>query len=628
MKIFLSLYRKRYHAKPDKRETARIQKYNCLKPSKVELSELIALIEQGCTFRPCAVNGSGDRGFISGQLVGIDIDNEVKKTPLSPDRQLKLEDAIAESKEQGFYPVFAYRTFSAKPLHDKFRIVFCLDRAVTDPHQWKHVYGKLAAVFGTYPDPACKNPSRVFFGTDKKADYTDLEARVDTRSLLSDYVPPTERKLVKRANTGLQKADREGGLSADVVGAIQHRDADFIRTAFGRSTPVYFNTRAEMFEYLYTQISLADLLNVSEGEAFSCIIPEHEDSDPSASVFRAENGTWLYKCQSAENCPTQGRPLTIKQLCEFVGDFRSEAQCIEFLKRCFNLVLVETEFTRQQKENVDAIITAVTGTDPLSFSVLCPTADHNIRFSRTLYISVLCYARDHIQPDAEGEGNFCFYMPVRSLVKRPDVPRSIDKVDKKLKLFIYHGLLEIVPFEELPKDVQKSLKAKQTNGYNTCQYYRIPSWVAPHLLRIESQAKQWKAAGYRESGICYEAFYRAEGEAVANRLYPQRKYKKLSAEADTRHEFLVGILLDMVQAKGYATEKEVSAKLKTALKDRGYTYSSYYADRQVKCSIAEACDSYGLKKARCNAGLKERFGISGTGYPTIIFMDEEEKGEL
>lgn len=625
MKIQCSIYRKRYHAKPDSAETARIQKYNCLKPSKLELSDLIGLIEQGCTFRPCAINGSSDKGFISGQLVGFDIDNERKingkKVPLPPDRQLKLEDAIAKSKEQGFYPVFAYRTFRAKPLHDKFRIVFCLDQAVTDPHEWKHVYSKLAAVFGTYPDPACKNPSRLFFGTDKKASYTDLEARVDADSLLADYVPPTARKAPTGANTGRQKAINTGGLAVDIITAVQTHDADFIRKATKRDTPIFFNNRADMFAYIYTEINLADILNVSEGEAFSCIIPDHEDSDPSASVFRASDGKYLYKCQSAENCPTQGLPLTIKQLFEHVGNFRSEAQCIEFLKKSFNLRLVETDYTRQQKENIDQIIQAVTGTDDLSFSAICPTADRNIRFCRTLYISILCYARDHIQPDTEGEGNFCFYMPIKNFVKTTEGLKSVDKVCKYTKLLIYHKLLEIVPFSELPKDVQKKLRAGQNNGYNTCQYYRVPSWVHPHLLSVEAQARKWKAAGYRVNGISYEGIYRAEGEAVANWLYPQRKYKRLSAEADTRHDFLVDILIGLIQDKGYATEKDIYSDLKQALKERGYTYSKYYADRQILVSITEACNTYGLTRRRCNADLKARFGISAAGYPTIIYKD-------
>ena len=625
MKIHCSIYRKRYHAKPDSKETARIQKFNCLKPSKLELSDLIGLIEQGCTFRPCAINGSSDKGFISGQLVGFDIDNERKingkKVPLPPDRQLKLEDAIAKSKGLGFYPVFAYRTFRAKPLHDKFRIVFCLDQAVTDPHEWKHVYSKLAAVFGTYPDPACKNPSRVFFGTNQKASYTDLEARVDADSLLADYVPPTARKAHTGANTGRQKAINTGGLAVDIITAVQTHDADFIRKATKRETPLFFNNRADMFAYIYTEINLADLLNVSEGEAFNCIIPDHEDSDPSASVFRASDGKYLYKCQSAENCPTQGLPLTIKQLFEHVGDFRSEAQCIEFLRKSFNLHLVETDYTRQQKENIDQIIQAVTGTDDLSFSAICPTADRNIRFCRTLYISILCYARDHIQPDTEGEGNFCFYMPIKNFVKTTEGLKSVDKVCKYTKLLIYHRLLEIVPFSELPKDVQKKLRAGQNNGYNTCQYYRVPSWVHPHLLSVEAQARKWKAAGYRVNGISYEGIYRAEGEAVANWLYPQRKHKRLSAEADTRHDFLVDILIRLIRDKGYATEKDIYSDLKQALKKRGYTYSEYYADRQIKVSITEACNTYGLTRRRCNADLKARFEISAAGYPTIIYKD-------
>lgn len=625
MKIHCSIYRKRYHAKPDSKETARIQKYNCLKPSKLELSDLIGLIEQGCTFRPCAINGSSDKGFISGQLVGLDIDNEHrvngKKVPLPPDRQLKQEDAIALSKEHGFYPILVYNTFGNKPLHAKYRFLFCLNRAVTDPHQWKHIYSKLAAVFGTYPDPACKNPSRVFFGTNQKASYTDLEARVDADSLLADYVPPTARKAPTGANTGRQKAINTGGLAVDIITAVQTHDADFIRKATKRDTPTYFNSRADMFAYIYTEINLADLLNVSEGEAFSCIIPDHEDSDPSASVFRASDGKYLYKCQSAENCPTQGLPLTIKQLFEHVGDFRSEAQCIEFLKKSFNLHLVETDYTRQQKENIDQIIQAVTGTDDLSFSAICPTADRNIRFCRTLYISILCYARDHIQPDAEGEGNFCFYMPIKNFVKTTEGLKSVDKVCKYTKLLIYHRLLEIVPFSELSKDVQKKLRAGQNNGYNTCQYYRVPSWVHPHLLSVEAQARKWKAAGYRVNGISYEGVYRAEGEAVANWLYPQRKHKGLSAEADTRHDFLVDILIRLIQDKGYATEKDIYSDLKQALKERGYTYSEYYADRQIKVSITEACNTYELTRRRCNADLKARFGISAAGYPTIIYKD-------
>ena len=376
-----------------------------------------------------------------------------------------------------------------------------------------------------------------------------------------------------------------------------------------------------MFAYIYTEINLADLLNVSEGEAFRCVVPDHEDSDPSASVFRASDGKFLYKCQSAENCPTQGLPLTIKQLFEHVGDFRSESQCIEFLKKSFNLRLVETDYTRQQKENIDQIIQAVTGTDDLSFSAICPTADRNIRFCRTLYISILCYARDHIQPDTEGEGNFCFYMPIKNFVKTTEGLKSVDKVCKYTKLLIYHRLLEIVPFSELSKDVQKKLRAGQNNGYNTCQYYRVPSWVHPHLLSVEAQARKWKAAGYRVNGISYEGIYRAEGEAVANWLYPQRKHKGLSAEADTRHDFLVDILIRLIQDKGYATEKDIYSDLKQALKKRGYTYSEYYADRQIKVSITEACNTYGLTRRRCNADLKARFGISAAGYPTIIYKD-------
>lgn len=627
MKIHLSLYRKKYRSKPQKSEIERIQKYNCLKPSKLELSELLELIEQGCTFRPCAVKGSSDTGFISGQLIGIDIDNEIvksgRKVPLPEESQLKPEEALAISEEKGLRPVFIYTTFGNKPYHSKSRLVFCLDQPVTDTDQWKYLYSKVAAVFGKYPDPACKNPARLFFGTNQKAVYTDLEARIDTNALLADYVPLEKKSAVRRAYNRAERHIAEG-CASDIVEAVINRDADAIRTKMHCDKPVFFETRADLFSHLYKEISLAELLNVTEGEAFSCIIPDHEDNNPSASVFRSENGIWLYKCQSAEICPTQGRPLTIKMLIEHIGRFKSEYKAIRFLCDCFNLQLVETEYAREQRQNIDLIIQAVSGTGELSFSALCPTADKNLRFCRPLYITVLCYVRDRIPPDARGEENFSFYMPIKNLVKNSEGVKSADKVCKYLKLFIYHGLIEIVDFESLPEDVQKKLKAKQTNGYNVCQYYSVPSWTHPHLIDIEEQAKKWKAAGYRVNGISYEGFYRAEGEAVANWLYPQRRYKRLSAESDSRHQFLTDILLGIIQEQGYATEKMIFTELNKALKERGYAYSQYYADTQIKKSITEACNTYGLTRRRCNADLKARFGIEGNGYPTIIYSAEGE----
>jgi hypothetical protein len=80
-------------------------------------------------------------------------------------------------------------------------------------------------------------------------------------------------------------------------------------------------------------------------------------------------------------------------------------------------------------------------------------------------------------------------------------------------------------------------------------------------------------------------------------------------------------LIRLIQDRGYATEKDIYNDLKQALKKRGYTYSEYYADRQIKVSITEACNTYGLTRRRCNADLKARFGISAAGYPTIIYKD-------
>ena len=43
---------------------------------------------------------------------------------------------------------------------------------------------------------------------------------------------------------------------------------------------------------------------------------------------------------------------------------------------------------------------------------------------------------------------------------------------------------------------------------------------------------------------------------------------------------------------------------------------------QIKKSLKEICDSYGLKRIRVNKELKEKYQIKGNGYPVIICRDE------
>ena len=637
MKISCNFLRERRTKKPTNEETRKIQN-RCTTPSEIEISDLIQLIEQGGTFRACAVSGSEDAGFISSQLLVYDFDNDRpdpndhrKHIPLPVSEQLTLEGAVQLAKGAEFPPCFAYRTHSAKRLHDKHRQVFVLDRPVTDPDQWKHCYTKVAAVFQkdgrSYTDPVCANPSHLYYGTNRKADYIDLEAVLSVDALLADYQPQEHEKAHKKAQErpqGHKITAHAGNIAEDIVQAVIKQDPEPIRRRTGRTEQLVFQTRGELYDYLHKEIDLADLFNVTEGKAFSCILPEHEDKHPSASVFRTASGVWLYKCQSGEHCPTGGKALTLKRLFELLGGFKSEYRCLEFLQTAFNVTVAESEYSKEQRENIDLIIDTLTNTTEQGFASLCPTAEKNIRNCKLMFIQALNIAKKAIRPDKpRTEGELLFYMSIRQLAKACD-KRSLDKLSKHLKILLYHGLLEIVPLEEVPEYFRNKAIQGQQNGHNTVSFYRVPSWVTAKLIEIERQGQRWKAYNYRMNGISYEGFLRTEGLETARRLYPQTAMlhdqngnlvqRKPTYGAERRHAQVEAILLKHLEAKGYSTEREILHELETVT-------GTKLADAQIKRSITDLLNTYGLTKRRANKELKNLYGIEGNGYPNIIYRE-------
>ena len=155
-------------------------------------------------------------------------------------------------------------------------------------------------------------------------------------------------------------------------------------------------------------------------------------------------------------------------------------------------------------------------------------------------------------------------------------------------------------------------------------FYAIPSWVIQQLSTIENNGVRWKEKGYRIAGVSFDMFYRSEGFDVAASLYPQYKKKKneygeivdrsTTKASDERTLKISEIILQCILRKGYCTEKEVVYIL-------GNKYRYEVTETQIKRSLNEIMDSYGLKKVKANKALKEQYHIKSDGYPNIIIED-------
>lgn len=599
----------RFSRKPSAADMSQIHR-ELSAPKYINIRELAERLGNGVSFRPAAIQGTHDEDFVSQTLYALDFDN-------SDGNILLPEEAIEQAHRAGCPPAFCYLSFSSTESQPKYRLVFCADAAITNRADRDAIQYHIMDLFEGSADKRCGNPSRLFFGGKSGVLWHDYDAVFDAGKMLSEHPSrrPASKPMVSCRIQGREISHKPRN-DMDIVEAIRNHNIHFLQKKLGKNH-IEFNNKKEFFDYIYRELDLSEFLGVEPKRSFPCILPSHGglDENPSASVFQTRGGVWQYKCFSEDIS------LNIKQLIEILGNFNSEFQALEFLKSVCNLKIRETAWSREQNENIDNILYSLSTSDELSFEALCPTASHNVRNARMLYLQVLAIAKSSIFPDkADGSGNVLFYMSNRQLAKATG-KSSIDKTSKYLKMLIYHGLLEIVPDEHVPPALLKKALDSAKNGHAHISFYEIPSWVFQRLQYVEAQGHKWKDNHYRLNGISYEMFYRAEGPEVAGMLYPQTSrvtktdgtisQKGTGEEADNLHIAISEVILEEIERKGYCRESEVIEALRR-------NYGRHITEIQLKRSLTDILSGYGLIRQRAKKSLKQEFGMNDPGYPFII----------
>ena len=117
----VSFYGKQFQHKPDGKETSLIT--SKLKPTILTYDFLADRVgNHGCTFAPAVFDGARkSENFMEQQLFAVDMDDGISYP------------TIKQRADRYHLPVlFAYKSFSWTGQHEKFRIVFAVDKPVTD----------------------------------------------------------------------------------------------------------------------------------------------------------------------------------------------------------------------------------------------------------------------------------------------------------------------------------------------------------------------------------------------------------------------------------------------------------------------------------------------------------------
>lgn len=614
----------RFKDKPQGKQCGWVQK--SLTQVNITIENLADALCHGASFKPAVlVGGNKAENWYQQQLFGLDFDDGIR-----------IEEVYNKVISLGITPCFMYTTFSHKEEHHKFRMIFCNDTVITNGNTRDKLQATLMGIIGGI-DEVCFNRDRLFFGgKGQTVLYPDYDTRINAESIIEKYwnddfeqyisnAKPKSKK--KKDNSAAGKKNKDADTTKEHhtyenlnVKAIKEHDIEYLRKVLAHE-PIEFETKNEFWDYIYSELNIAELIDIDDPRSFCCVL--HDDHNPSANIFITQNGVQKYRCCS------ENLTLNIKQLIELLGDFKSEYKAIQFIMNIYNLSIKESQWSIEQRENIDLMISNITLN---KFKELCPQADKNIKYAKDTFLMMLSIARNNVYSEkfSNDDGEIVFFVTNKRLAEymgKGNSQKKIDKVSKYIKMLIYHDLIRILDDSQVPKELLfKAIKYSGTDRRTGkhVNFYAIPSWVIQQLSTIESNGVRWKEKGYRIAGISFDMFYRSEGFDVAASLYPQYKKKKneygeivnrtTTQASDERTLKISEVILQCIQRKGYCTEKEVVYIL-------GNKYRYEVTETQIKRCLNEIMDSYGLKKVKANKVLKEQYHIKSDGYPNIIIED-------
>ena len=460
--------------------------------------------------------------------------------------------------------------------------------------------------------------------------YSEIQERTDIiPEFLTQYIAPYQ---TVKAKTERQKSIKNVRVSdglTPAAQAIQKHDYEYFRKKLKPKKQTFDNTD-DFFNYLYRDVNLAEFLEVQEGQNFSCFF-HRPDVHPSAAVYKdlKRGSRWFYQCA------TCGISWTIKFVVEKLGDFSSEVDSLEFLKKALNVSIAETTWTKKQLKTLEMIEDRILRTDDESFSNICKVANANMRESgRVLFLQILNHAKKNIYPKKYfDDENVIFEMSVRTLAKEAGRKgTSPDRINQWIVSFARQGMITKMSDASIPKDLLRKAQRKAGSGKNHVNFYRIYPWVINRLLYIESQAVEFKRLGYTVSNMRYRTVCNAEGQAVADRLFLQPtkaakqknlKYKTMgetaNQRAQERENRIHEILVEQLRSQGYVTVSSLLNEYKDRYKD------SYMTAETLKTFMPDLIETYGLTAIRATAEIKEKYGIetkTPRSYPKIYVLPE------
>lgn len=596
----LMLDQKRYATKP--KDVAALSNRILKSPVDLGVQELAQELTNGRAFAPAFFKSEyGDihrtkEYWHSQEVVALDFDSG-----------MTLEEALCEFALTGS---FIYTTFSHTDKNHKFRVIFVLDKIITDFEQCSQLIENLLRKYPS-ADPKCKEPHRLFYGG-KKLYELNFDNRLSVNEAITDDILMESRSNGKPLHTKptnidscLSKLEKVVGVTCETenVDLIKERSVKKLRKKL-QTEPVKVHSNYEVFNYLKKQ-DLRIFLGVSRTGNFIDIF--HDEVNPSSSIFESNkgNGHQLYKCFSS-SFPFCGTIIEVTE--RLLSCSRLDAK--KFLMQVYQVEIYESDQQKELKEEIDCYKELLQSDDLEELYPNFYKVFNRFGYMYDMYI-LLDLVKEYL-PSGE-DNRLLFYQSIESISKK--FKKSTSATHIRMNFFTFFEFISKLDEKEIPKELyERQMKAKKMKKHRYLNSnYVIHIHSSNFLSELDHKCKIWIEKSCTSKTMNYEGILRNFGRAEADRVFPQDKGKVIPVLNEEAANRIRDETLRLIDEYGWVTEHEILENVTLYFKGQ-----NLFKQKQLKICLGELLEAYDLEKTRLNNTLKEEVGFEGKGYPNII----------
>lgn len=348
----------------------------------------------------------------------------------------------------------------------------------------------------------------------------------------------------------------------------------------------------QLVHYLKS-INLKNLFVV--GNDLCCFF--HDDESPSARVFQAKSGDWLYYCHSA-NCRYGGKALNLIQIVALLQGI-STVEAFRFLREACGAVIQPDKKANKNTSSIfDDALNVIQNGD---FDRICPTAAKIVK--KPLLQSLYHFGKDSLaKSGVDCFGDTAVFSVSNQQFRDAIGKHNFNRVSNFFALLAYLGLLRRIPLFELSDSrYRKMLQYLMTHrGYLPTNQVEIFRLTGERLQQAEVSAKQWKKEGYAFSTFTYTAVFSKEGTFRAHELFPsggQFAGCKEGGSCNVDHADFSHAVRDAINEAIRTSGAASLDVLKAALCEKGFTRT--HIQTSLKTEIDLLCRN-GYRRVREN----------------------------